>query len=90
MPVPPLINDVFSITTEAIRKALHGRSQKQDIFGRIKMPTYEQQRKKELEIIKPINSSTPDWRIGGPTEPEFKNPGQRIERGLIIKDLVTF
>ena len=41
--------DALSRTTQAIREALHGRTQKRDLLGRIPMPKYEELRKRELE-----------------------------------------
>jgi hypothetical protein len=101
MPLPivpppiPLGADLLSLTVSGVRRSINKRTG-QSFFGiPRKTPTYEQLRNKERAMLKglgetafPLESDS-NWRIGGPGKPEKIKPNQRIDRGLIIKDLVT-
>lgn len=99
IPFPNPSQDALSAVTQAIRAGLQGRSQGQNILGRIPQPTYKMLRAKEIPMLTPVSFGPGgDWRIErdqldlfeGRPQKDYKQPSDRIDRGLIIKDLVTF
>lgn len=92
----PSSPDALSITVSSVRRVIQGRTANQNFLGiPKKTPSYEELRAKERAMLKGLDEvgvpleGKSDWRMNGPNKPEYTSPDQRIDRGLIIKDLVT-
>lgn len=84
---PNPTQDAISALAALVRESIQGRRQNQNIFGNIPTPTYEELRAKELKMLEKVATTTPDWKLGGPTAPDSNDPSKRIPRNLIIKEL---
>ncbi len=99
---PGISNDVFSKITEKIREAINNRNAKEDIFGVRPTKTYNQLRSEEIKLLRGIGQgagalepnsrwTTKDTAQDGLnfSATEINTPEQKLDRKLIIKDLVT-
>lgn len=101
MPIntPNPIQDGFSLLTQAIRDKINSRATGRSFVDK-KLPTYDELKEKQAQILRPINGSSSSW--DGGKDNQFIQPGgiynktnpgdpsNRTDRNLIIKDLTTF
>lgn len=95
IPTPNPIQDGFSLLTSAIRGKIQARAH-QDIQP---LPSKAELQKRNDAAITPVSATNTDWKAGtkagnngvyDASTTSNQGPEGRIDRNLIIKDLVTF